>query len=47
VDSQLARQLGVSTYPTLLFVDGGKVHSLPATGTAIEVLNTHLDTLMG
>jgi putative protein-disulfide isomerase len=45
-DFQLARQLGVSTYPTLLFVDGGKVHGLPATGTAIEALNTQLDALM-
>jgi putative protein-disulfide isomerase len=46
VDSLLARQLGVSTYPTLLFVDGGKVHGLATIGTAIEVLNAHLDTLM-
>lgn len=45
-DFQLARQLGVSTYPTLLFVDGEKVQGLPATGTAIEALNTRLDALM-
>jgi putative protein-disulfide isomerase len=42
----LARQLGVATYPTLLFVDGPKVQSLPATGTAPEVLNERLDALL-
>jgi putative protein-disulfide isomerase len=45
-DFALARQLGVSTYPTLLFVDGPKVQSLPATGTALEVLNERLDALL-
>lgn len=45
-DFDLARQLGVSTYPTLLFVDGDKAHSLPATGTALDVLNKRLDALL-
>jgi len=46
-DFALARQLGVSTYPTLLFVDGaGGVRSLPATGTALEILNDKLDALL-
>jgi putative protein-disulfide isomerase len=45
-DFALARQLGASTYPTLLFVDGPKVQSLPATGTALEVLNEKLDVLL-
>lgn len=45
-DFVLARQLGVSSYPTLLFVDAGQVHRLPATGTALEVLNQHLDALL-
>jgi putative protein-disulfide isomerase len=45
-DFALARQLGASTYPTLLFVEGPKVQSLPATGTALEVLNERLDALL-
>ena len=45
-DFALARHLGASTYPTLLFVDGPKVQSLPATGTALEVLNERIDALL-
>ncbi len=45
-DFALARHLGTSTYPTLLFVDGPKVQSLPATGTALEVLNERIDALL-
>ena len=45
-DFALARQVGASTYPTLLFVDGPKVQSLPATGAALEVLNERLDALL-
>lgn len=45
-DFALARRLGVSTYPTLLFVDGAQVHALPATGTPLDVLNGQLDTLL-
>jgi len=45
-DFALARQLGASTYPTLLFADGHKVQSLPATGTALEVLNERLDAVL-
>ncbi|WP_029001100.1 DsbA family protein [Azohydromonas australica] len=45
-DFALARRLGVSTYPTLLFVDGPRVHALPATGTPLDVLNGQLDTLL-
>jgi len=41
-----ARALGVSTYPTLLFVDGSKVDGLPATGTALDVLNKKLDEVL-
>lgn len=45
-DFALARQLGVASYPSLLFVDGNKVHALPATGTALHVLNEQLDVLL-
>jgi putative protein-disulfide isomerase len=45
-DFALARRLGVTSYPTLLFVDGDTVHQLPATGTALSVLNQKLDTLL-
>jgi putative protein-disulfide isomerase len=38
--------LGASTYPTLLFVGEPKVESLPAIGTALEVLNERLDALL-
>jgi len=45
-DFKLARELGVTSYPTLLYVDGQKVHGLPGTGTALEVLNRRLDDLL-
>lgn len=45
-DFALARQLGVSSYPTLLLIDDAQVHVLPATGATIEVLNARLDALM-
>ncbi len=45
-DFALARRLGVTSYPTLLFVNGGTVHQLPATGTALSMLNQKLDTLL-
>lgn len=46
-DFALARQLGVQSYPTLLFVDGNQVHQLPGTGTPLGVLNGELDVLLG
>lgn len=46
-DFARARQLGVSTYPTLLVVDGDRVQRLPATGTALEVLNRELNETIG
>ena len=45
-DFALARRYGVASYPTLLFLDGRNVHALPATGTALEVLNKRLDALL-
>jgi putative protein-disulfide isomerase len=45
-DFALARRYGVASYPTLLFLDGSNVHALPATGTALEVLNKQLDSLL-
>ncbi len=45
-DFALARQLGVASYPSLLFVDGDSVHQLPATGTALSALNQKLDELL-
>ena len=42
----LARQLGVASYPTLLWVDGATVRPLPATGTALGALNQQLDALL-
>lgn len=41
-DFALARTLGATTYPTLLLVDGSNVHRLPASGTALEVMNREL-----
>jgi putative protein-disulfide isomerase len=45
-DFELARRLGVSSYPTLLFVDGAEVHKLPATGAELSELNERLDALL-
>lgn len=45
-DFDLVRQLGVASYPTLLFIDGTHVHGLPATGTALSALNQKLDALL-
>jgi putative protein-disulfide isomerase len=45
-DFSLARRLGVSSYPTLLFIDGDQAHSLPATGATIEALNARLNSLL-
>ncbi|WP_280190531.1 DsbA family protein [Delftia sp. PS-11] len=45
-DFALARQLGVASYPTLLWVDGATVRPLPATGTALGALNQQLDALL-
>lgn len=45
-DFALARQLGVTSYPTLLLVKDGAVNQLPATGTALPVLNQALDALL-
>jgi putative protein-disulfide isomerase len=42
VDFTMARAVGVSTYPTLLLVDGNHVHRLPATGSTLEVMNREL-----
>jgi len=46
-DFARARQLGVSTYPTLLVVDRDRVQRLPATGTALDVLNRELGAVIG
>jgi putative protein-disulfide isomerase len=46
-DFALTRRLGVASYPALLYVDGDQVHQLPATGTALEVLNSRLDAILG
>jgi putative protein-disulfide isomerase len=45
-DFALARRLGVNSYPTLLYVNAGRTYQLPATGTALNVLNQHLDALL-
>ena len=45
-DFALARSLGVSSYPTLLFIDGNNAHQLPATGTPLATLNSKLDALL-
>jgi putative protein-disulfide isomerase len=45
-DFALTRALGVSAYPTLLYVDGSQVHRLPATGAALAALNSKLDALL-
>ncbi|MGG7445069.1 DsbA family protein [Kosakonia oryzendophytica] len=46
-DFAIARQLGVTSYPTLLYINDGVLHPLPATGTPLDVLNQTLDALMG
>ncbi|MES2742520.1 MAG: DsbA family protein [Pseudomonadota bacterium] len=45
-DFALARQLGVSSYPSLLFIDGATVHRLPATGATLAELNAQLTRLL-
>jgi putative protein-disulfide isomerase len=45
-DFALARGLGVNSYPTLLYVDGTRVHQLPGTGTSLAKLNSTLDSLL-
>ncbi len=45
-DFAWVRRLGVASYPTLLFINGSDVQQLPATGTALDVLNRKLDTLL-
>lgn len=45
-DFAMARELGATTYPTLLFVDGDQVHRLPATGADPAVRNGQLDALL-
>ncbi|WP_406234170.1 DsbA family protein [Isoptericola jiangsuensis] len=45
-DFALAKELGVTSYPTLLFLQGGEVHRLPGTGTALSVLNEELHQLL-
>lgn len=42
-DFAWARQLGVSSYPTLLLLHGGRVHPLPGTGTAVRQMTAALD----
>jgi len=45
-DFGLARALGVSSYPTLLLVNGPLRHGLPATGTSLRTLNSKLGALL-
>ncbi|TIT24300.1 MAG: DsbA family protein [Mesorhizobium sp.] len=45
-DFALTRTLRVSSYPTLLYIDGTSVHQLPATGTPLVTLNGVLDELL-
>jgi len=45
-DFALARRLGVSTYPTLLLVNGQEAHSLPANGVGLDDMNRRLDALL-
>lgn len=45
-DFDLAREFGVSSYPTLLYADGKQIHRLPGTGATIAALNQHLDMLL-
>jgi putative protein-disulfide isomerase len=45
-DFALTRTLQVSSYPTLLYLDGTSVRQLPATGTPLATLNGILDELL-
>jgi len=48
MDFNMARNtLGARSYPTLLFRSGSEIHRLPATGTALFMLNQKLDALLG
>lgn len=45
-DFALSRQFGITSYPTLLFIDAGRAYQLPATGTPLSMLNQQLDALL-
>lgn len=45
-DFAIARQLGVSSYPTLLYIDGNTAHPLPGTGATLAELEAQLDALL-
>lgn len=45
-DYALARQFGITTYPTLLFIDTDRTYRLPTTGVPLSVLNQQLDELL-
>jgi len=45
-DFALARELGVNSYPTLLYIHGTRVHQLPGAGTPLATLNSTLDSLL-
>ena len=45
-DFAIARQLGVSSYPTLLYIDGNTAHPLPGTGATLAELESQLDALL-
>lgn len=45
-DFAIARQLGVASYPTLLYIDNGEVSLLPATGASLSAMNKQLDALL-
>jgi putative protein-disulfide isomerase len=48
LDFDLARNtFGASSYPSLLYVDGHKVHKRPATSRALATLNRELDDVLG
>lgn len=46
-DFALARALGTTSFPTLLYINGNQVYQLPATGTPLNTLNQKLDELLG
>ncbi len=45
-DFQLARRLGVNSYPTLLLLKDGVAHPLPATGATLADMNDALDSAL-
>ncbi|MCO8163748.1 DsbA family protein [Pseudomonas sp. 21LCFQ010] len=45
-DFAITRQLGIGSYPTLLYIDGNTAHPLPGTGATLAELDSQLDAIL-